>query len=197
MKILIFKLLFTLLLLLSCSQKNEIDFFSSISKIAENYKVKIENLQKKLAASTDLGEGRKISLDILKLKDEAEYELKNHFSAGFSEKSILFNQDFDRDIFEIQSIKVENISYNKLDLTARILSKKESNSPLFSYLRFIDDKGNEIPGWIVLISPMSIKSGEEYLLKGSYSGIEKLQKASKIIVKSRNDYENSTSFGMQ
>lgn len=197
MKILVFKLLFTLLLLLSCSQKNEIDFFSSISKIAENYKVKIENLQKKLAASTDLGEGRKISLDILKLKDEAEYELKNHFSAGFSEKSILFNQDFDRDIFEIQSIKVENISYNKLDLTARILSKKESNSPLFSYLRFIDDKGNEIPGWIVLISPMSIKSGEEYLLKGSYSGIEKLQKASKIIVKSRNDYENSTSFGMQ
>lgn len=175
MKILIFKLLFTLLLLLSCSQKNEIDFFSSISKIAENYKVKIENLQKKLAASTDLEEGRKISLDILKLKDEAEYELKNHFSAGFSEKSILFKQDFDRDIFEIQSIKVENISYNKLDITARILSKKESNSPLLSYLRFIDDKGNEIPGWIVLISPMSIKSGEEYLLKGSYSGIEKLQ----------------------
>lgn len=178
------------LLLLSCQNDSKDKLLGNLPSIVEKYKNQIEELQKESSLTTDIKKGRDISLDLIELKNEAELELKSYFNSNLSNKSIPFKQGNDKELFEIRSVKIVNISYNRIDLIAEFIARSDNANPYFSYLKFVDNNHKEIPGWAILISPMGIKAGRVYDFSGSYTGIEKLFDAKEIIVKSREAYES-------
>lgn len=193
MKYSVFSFLF-IFIFSGCTSYEEHKYFGQTPSIAMEYSVEIENLQHELTRITDIEKGRNLSLKILKLKDEADEKIRNNFNSFDIPVELPFIQNAEKDYYEIKSVRIKKISYNRIDFIAKVEAKVDSKNPLFSYLKFTDDKGSEIPGWVIFISPMNIKKSRVYQVEGSYEGIENLVNAHLLKVKPRRDIENITEF---
>lgn len=178
----------------SCSDNSNNNLFGNLPSIAEKYKLKIEEVQKELSQTTDLPKGRELSLELLKIKDEADSELRSYFELNLSNLSIPFLHENENELFSVKSIKIVSVSFNQIELEAEFIAKTDSRNSVFAYLKFSDINSKEIPGWIVAISNKGLKKDSVFTFTGSFTGIEKLVNAEKILVKSREDYERSSSF---
>lgn len=191
-----FRFLFLVLLipfLTFCNQEKEISFPGDLPKIAAEYLTKINNLQNQLIAATDLETGREISLQILNLKDDADLELKEYYNSSFTDESIPFAVQTENEFFRINSIKIKNVKFNEIEFSAEFIALSDHRNSLFLYMKFADSNRNEIPGWIVMISPQSLKKDGIYEFTGSYSGLENLNNADLLLIKSREEFENKSS----
>ncbi|MFO7525221.1 MAG: hypothetical protein R6W68_07180 [Ignavibacteriaceae bacterium] len=168
-------------------------FPGDLPKITADYITKIDNLQKELSATTDLEAGREISRQILKLKNEADLELKEYYTANMSNIPIQFNENIKNEFYEIQTIIIKNIRFNEIELAVRVNTLDQIKNSQFLYMKFADKNGNEIPGWIVMILPPGNSNGGISEFSGTYIGIENLVNADMLIIKTREEYENSTS----
>lgn len=186
-------LVLLILFLTGCNQERENIFPGDLPKIAADYVTKIGDLQKELVATTDLQTGRAISLQILKLKDDADLELKEYYNSNFSDKSIPFAAQTENEFFRIQSMTIKNVRFNEIEISAEFIAQSDNRNSLFLYLKFADKNGNEIPGWIVMISPKNLRKNGIYELTGSYSGIENLKDVDLLLIKSREAFENKSS----
>lgn len=182
------------LFLFRCGEDVNNDLLLNLPSIAEKYKLKIEEVQKELSQTTDLLKGRELSLELLKIKDEADSELRSFFESNLSKRSISFIQENENELFSIKSIKIVSVSFNQIEIEAEFTAKTDSRNPIFAYLKFSDLTGKDVPGWIVAISNKGLKKDSVFTFTGSFTGIEKLVNAEKILVKSRDDYERSSSF---
>lgn len=193
MKILLFIFL-SFFILNGCESYKRHNYFGESPSIAKKYFDKIDNLHKELLSTTDTEKGSKILNQIAALKKEADEELKNYFGSYKMPVTIPFSQVVNEDIYKIQSIEVEQIRFNEIEMKAVITSKVDSKNPVFTYLRFIDEKGKELPGWILLLSPFDVSNGQTYTTSGTYKGLHHLLNADRLIVKSAQDFENNLSF---
>lgn len=193
MKFRLLILVLFILFLTGCNQEKENIFPGDLPKIAANYVTKIGDLQKKLIATTDLQTGREISLQILKLKDDADLELKEYYNSNFSDKSIPFTAQTENELFRIQSMTIKNVRFNEIEISAEFVALSDNRNSLFLYLKFADKNGNEVPGWIAMISPKSLRKNGIYEFAGSYSGIENLNDVDLLLIKSREAFENKSS----
>lgn len=193
MKILLFILL-SLFILNGCESYKRHSYLGESPSIAKKYFDKIDNLHKELLSTTDTEKGSKILNQIAKLKAEADEELKNYFSSFKMSVTIPFSQEVNYDIYKIQSIEVEKIRFNEIEMKAVITSKIDSKNPVFTYLRFVDEKGKELPGWVLFLSPFDVRKEQTYSTSGTYKGLHHLLNADRLIVKSAKDFENNLSF---
>lgn len=177
----------------SCTDNANNNLFGNLPSIAEKYKLKIEKVQKELSQTTDLPKGRELSLELLKIKDEADSELISYFDSNLSNLSISFLHEIENELFSIKSIQIVSVSFNQIEIEAEFIAKTDSRNSVFAYLKFSDLNGKDIPGWIVAISNKGLKKDSVFKFTGSFTGIEKLVNAEKILVKSREDYERSSS----
>jgi len=182
------------LFLFRCGDDVNNDLLLNLPSIAEKYKLKIEEVQKELSQTTDLLKGRELSLELLKIKDEADSELRSYFESNLSNLLIPFLHENENELFSIKSIKIVSVSFNQIEIEAEFTAKTDSRNPIFAYLKFSDLTGKDVPGWIVDISNKGLKKDSVFTFTGSFTGIEKLVNAEKILVKSREDYERSSSF---
>ena len=182
------------LFLFSCSDDVNNDLLLNLPSIAEKYKLKIDEVQKELSETTDLSKGRELSLELLKIKDEADFELRSYFESNLLSLSIPFLHENKNELFSIKSIKIVSVSFNQIEIEAEFTAKTDSRNPIFAYLKFSDLTGKELPGWIVALSNKGLKKDSVFTFSGSFTGIEKLVNAEKILIKSREDYERSSSF---
>ncbi|HSL89939.1 MAG TPA: hypothetical protein VK870_11595 [Ignavibacteriaceae bacterium] len=178
----------------SCTDNANNNLFGNLPSIAEKYKLKIDEVQKELSQTTDLPKGRDLSLELLKIKDEADFELRSYFESNLLKLSLPFLHENENELFSIKSIKIVSVSFNQIEIEAEFTAKIDSRNSIFAYLKFSDMKGNDIPGWIVAISKKELKKDSVFTFSGSFTGIEKLVNAEKILIKSREDYERSSSF---
>jgi len=177
----------------SCTDNTNNNLFGNLPSIAEKYKLKIEKVQKELSQTTDLSKGREFSLELLNIKDEADSELISYFDSNLSNLSISFLHENENELFSIKSIQIVSVSFNQIEIEAEFTAKTDSRNSVFAYLKFSDLNGKDIPGWIVAISNKGLKKDSVFKFTGSFTGIEKLVNAEKILVKSREDYERSSS----
>lgn len=191
-----FNLLFPLLFILfftGCNQVEKNTFPGDLPNIAAKYITQIEKLKKELMATTDFETGREISQQILKLEMEAELELNEYFRSSMSNIPIQFKGDLENEFYEIQSIMIKEVRFNAIEFAVKINVLNENRNPQFLYMKFADKNGNEIPGWIVMILPPGISNGGISEFSCTYIGIENLVNADMLIIKTREEYENSTS----
>lgn len=177
-----------------CEEYENHNYLGKGPAIAKKYHIEIEKLNKELLKIRDTEKAQKKILEISNLKIEADEELKNFFKS--SEKSFLipFIQEVNKELFEIQTIEIENISYNQIDISASFISLADTRNSLFCYMIFVDKEGNELPGWIVMISQTNISAGNSYSFSGTYKGLHNLVNAANLVVMSAKDFQNSTSF---
>jgi hypothetical protein len=178
----------------SCTDNANYNLFGNLPSIAEKYKLKIDEVQKKLSQTTDLPKGRELSLELLKIKNEADFELRSYFESNLLSLSIPFLHENKNELFSIKSIKIVRVSFNQIEIEAEFIAETDSRNSIFAYLKFSDMKGKDIPGWIVALSDKGLKKDSVFTFSGSFTGIEKLVNAEKILIKSREDYERSSSF---
>ncbi|MBS4034134.1 MAG: hypothetical protein KGZ85_06690 [Ignavibacterium sp.] len=178
----------------SCTDNTNNNLFGNLPSIAEKYKLKIEKVQKELSQTTDLPKGREFSLELLNIKDEADSELRSYFKSNLLNSSIPFLHENENELFSVKSIKIVSVSFNQIEIEAEFIAKTDSRNSVFAYLKFLDINGKEIPGWIVALSNKGLKKDFVFTFTGSFTGIDKLFNAEKILVKSREDYESSSSF---
>jgi hypothetical protein len=178
----------------SCTDNANNNLFGNLPSIAEKYKLKIDEVQKKLSQTTDLPKGRELSLELLKIKNEADFELRSYFESNLLSLSIPFLHENKNELFSIKSIKIVRVSFNQIEIEAEFIAETDSRNSIFAYLKFSDMKGKDIPGWIVALSDKGLKKDSVFTFSGSFTGIEKLVNAEKILIKSREDYERSSSF---
>lgn len=177
-----------------CTEYEEHNYLGKGPAIAKKYYEEIEKLNKELRKITEPENVQSKVLEITRLKDEAEKELKEYFISTEKPLLISFVQEVNKDLFEIQRVEIKDISYNKIEISAAFISKVETRNSLFCYMKFIDKDGNELPGWIVMISQSTISEGNSYTFSGTYTGLHNLSNAANLIVKSSKDFQNSTSF---
>jgi hypothetical protein len=187
-------IVYIILIQTGCSSHENHSFLGETPSIANKYQDKIEKLHKELLNVTDTEGGQKILHAIAELKNQADEELQNYFSSIENLVTIPFTQLINRKIFNIQSIEIVQIRFNQIEIKAIITAGVDSGNPIFTYLRFTDESGNNLPGWIVLLSPPDMFKGRNYTVKGSYKGIHNLKKATGIIVRSAEEFQNSSFF---
>jgi hypothetical protein len=141
----------------SCTDNANNNLFGNLPSIAEKYKLKIDEVQKKLSQTTDLPKGRELSLELLKIKNEADFELRSYFESNLLNLSIPFLHENENELFSIKSIKIVSVSFNQIEIEAEFTAKIDSRNSIFAYLKFSDMKGNDIPGWIVALSKKGLK----------------------------------------
>lgn len=187
-------ILYIIIIQTGCSSYEKHSFLGETPSIANKYQDKIEKLHKELLKVMDAEEGQKILHAIAELKNQADAELQNHFRSIENPVTIPFTQLINREIFNIQSMEIVQISFNQIEIKAIITAGVDSGNPIFTYLRFTDESGNNLPGWIVLLSPPDIIKGRNFTVTGSYKGIHNLRKATGLIAMSAEEFENSAFF---
>lgn len=194
MKIKLLLLLFGLVLSFGCNNLKEKNLLGDLPYIAEKYITKINQLQNESTRVTDINEGRKISLELINLKQEADNELNSYFNSNLDKIPIPIESNPEDEFYEIRSVNLTGVEFNKLRIEAEFVPRSEIKNTLFCYMKFVDITGNEISGWIILIySPQSFGGGS-YKFTGTYSGIQNLKSASGIIRKSSEEYQNNSAF---
>ncbi len=190
MKLLIFFLL-SLVIIIGCESYKKHSYLGEIPHIANKFYIEIDKLQQNLTKTTDAEKGTKILNQIAALKKEADEELRNYFRSFELPLTIPFSQEINEDVFKIQSIEVVQIRFNEVEFKAFLTASVDSKNPVFTYLRFTDEHGRKLPGWILLLSPFNLTKDQGYATTGTYKGIHHLHNADRLVVKSAQDFENN------
>lgn len=177
-----------------CESYKKHSYLGELPYIADKFYIEIDKLHQDLLKTTDAEKGSKILNQIAAFKKEADEELKDHFSSLDFPINIPFSQDIQKEFFDIQSIEVEQIRFNEIEIKAVITAVVDSKNPVFTYLRFTDEQGKELPGWILLLSPFDVIKDKVYTATGTYKGLHHLHNADRLVVKSAEDFDNNITF---
>ncbi len=198
MKNLIKSVLFLALtfLISNCGESGSSDitnkYLGKAPGFAKNYKEKIAVVEregkdaKSLAELEDYDKQRKL------LKKEAAENLEQLAKSLKFPITIPFEVKQEDEKYKVNNLKITNLMYNQIELTAEITAKA-TRSHLFGFLQALDAQGNPLQSnkdWVVLdvIQWRNVKEGQPAIMKGYFRGIEKLGNLEKFVFKSREEY---------
>ncbi|MCF8234225.1 MAG: hypothetical protein K9G67_10080 [Bacteroidales bacterium] len=165
-------------------------YLGSLPGLADKYESEIEELEKKSKESDDLKKAFEYSQKAEKLDEEAEAKADEAFAEMDAPIEIPFEQVAYQDKYDIQQLRITKAYFNGMSVEFDALVKK-SETHLFGYLRFVDEEGNEIPGWCVTMSNRRPEEGQVAVFKGTYRGLHKLSGLAKVKAMSREYYNEN------
>ncbi len=186
-RVFLFSISIILIIISTSSCKNKLPentYLGVLPALADKYQSQIEELEKKADKETNMEKAFEYTATAENLEQEARLSITEEWEKMEKPISIPFEQQVYTDHYIIKKVSIVDANYNliKIEGTAEIKMKKARH---FAYLRGIDSKGREIPGWAVLMSYHNPLIGKQEIMKGSYNNIRNLADLQKFRAMSR------------
>lgn len=167
-------LLVFIMFMISCNSGDEKNVMGELPQMAKSCTDKVEKVRMEQSKIDNNVKAMEYQKQIVELRTAARENIEKKFEEMKKPVKIPFKQEGYKGRYTIESVRLTDATYNVIKLEAVCEIRDTTLYNFVAYSKFFNTKGEELPGWAVLMSNRDSIVNGKVKLTGRYNHLDQL-----------------------